>query len=200
MAKTQIYQQEEALSVYFRDMLAEPQPPEAKVEQKSPPAHSDSIEATPLQHDVAENRADKAVHKLLLCEIGGMKLAVDLDALNNIVHWPAAGLNQLPGRHRWQLGLLRDRQQHAEVIDIRPLLQTAADNDFKTGYILLVNERRFGIACDRISQIIQLDNEQINWRRDRAQRPWFSGVIADSMHSIIDLPRLLAALNNGEMA
>jgi chemotaxis signal transduction protein len=129
-----------------------------------------------------------------------MKLALDVSALNNIVHWPSSGLNQLPGHRDWQLGLFRDREQHIEVVDIRHLLQAEKRNGEQPGYILLVNGRRMGVACDGISQIINIDDNHINWRSETSQRPWFSGVIADSMHSIIDLPALLTALEQGEMA
>lgn len=209
MAKTQIYQQEEALSVYFRDMLAEPKPVAEK--PSSDIAMPQSIEApvkpapvitehpeTETEAQQAEMTAVASSHKLLLCQISGMKLAFDVSALSNIVHWPATGLNQLPGRKGWQLGLYRDRDQPIEVVDIRHLLQT--DQRDQPGYILLINERRAGIACDGINQIINIDNDQINWRRDTSQRPWFRGVLADSMHSIIDLPALFDALEKGEMA
>lgn len=214
MAKTQIYQQEDALSVYFRDMLAEPRPvnetpaPEVPPPQIVPePAQettqipADSVQTEIETTQVTDTTSVVSNHKLLLCHIGGMKLALDVSALSNIVHWPSSGLNQLPGRRDWQLGLFRDREQHIEVVDIRHLLQADEhDDEQQPGYILLINERRMGIACDAISQIINIDDNSINWRRDTSQRPWFSGVIADSMHSIIDLTVLFAALEQGEMA
>ncbi len=215
MAKTQIYQQEEALSVYFRDMLAEPSPveemplPDSDRPEAIPAAAATTTDSPPVasaQADIEaetpqpETRPAASSHKLLLCQINGMKLAFDVSALNNIVHWPKSGLNQLPGRHNWQLGLFRDRDQHIDVVDIRHLLQTGRHEDAKPGYILLMNARRTGIACDGISQIINIDDDKINWRGDTTQRPWFSGVIAESMHSIIDLPALFTALERGEMA
>jgi chemotaxis signal transduction protein len=211
MAKTQIYQQEEALSVYFRDMLADPRSvadkpaPEAESPAPEPEPQSTQAGTRSVQREVkATPQTDPApvttIYKLLLCQIGGMKLALDVSALNNIVHWPSSGLNQLPGHRDWQLGLFRDREQHIEVVDIRHLLQAEKRNGEQPGYILLVNGRRMGVACDGISQIINIDDNHINWRSETSQRPWFSGVIADSMHSIIDLPALLTALEQGEMA
>lgn len=215
MAKTQIYQQEEALSVYFRDMLAEPlqqeDKPAADIEQEvtAAPTPVAPVSRPVVTEQAAEQTAPSpqedrspvaASHKLLLCQIGSMKLAFDVSALNNIVHWPTSGLNQLPGRRHWQLGLLRDREQHIEVIDIRHLLQAGENDSEQRGYILLINERRVGIACSGINQIINVDDDKINWRHDTSQRPWFSGVIADSMHSIIDLPALFTELEQCEMA
>lgn len=206
MAKTHIYEQEQALSVYFRDMLAEPQKKPVETPQ---PAETESAPPAPVITEPANDKLSQAdgeqtstaiksaggEHKLLLCEIGGMNLAIAVSALNNIVHWPRQGLNQLPGQQDWQLGLLTERQQHAEVIDIRQLLQAPlADTEAQPGYILLVDEKRRGIACDRIQHIVTVEDKAINWRQDTSQRTWFSGVIAETLHSIVDIPALLDEL------
>lgn len=200
MAKTQIYQQEEALSVYFRDMLAEPGKAKPAPET-APPPHTIEAEDKTTQEQAAAISEAPAPLKLLLCEIGGIKLALTVAELNNIVLWPEQGLNRLPGQADWQLGLLSERDQQVEVVDIRPALQAAgSEAPAQTRYILLVDGRRRGIACDSIEHIITVEAEAVNWRQDRSQRPWFSGVVADSMHNIIDLPTLLSALDSGEMA
>ncbi len=208
MAKTAIHEQAQALSVYFRDMLAEPEkmPPlveqilETDITEPEPAADPASQSAnTTSADDIAPVITDK--ENFLLCQIGGMPLAVSLSALNNIVHWPAAGLSQLPGQGDWQLGLLRSRDQNCEVVDIRALLQTPDTNkDLQADYILLLDQGRRGIACNAIEQIRTINADAVNWRQDRRQRPWFLGVINESMHSIVDIEALLAALGNGEMA
>jgi chemotaxis signal transduction protein len=199
MAKMAIHEQAQALSVYFRDMLAEsektPTPvepvPETDISEIAPTADAASTD------DVAPVIADK--ENFLLCQIGGMPLAITVSTLSNIVHWPEQGLNQLPGQADWQLGLLRHQQQHCDVIDIRALLQAPA-TDKQADYILLLAQGRRGIACNVIEQIRTISPDAINWRQDRSQRPWFLGVLSDTMHSIVDIEALLAALDNGEMA
>lgn len=217
-AKTQIHEQGQALSVYFDDMLAEPQskpapPPEA--EKNQPVQTEPDITAAPEQAAEpdtpvesqsepdalsSELITDTDKHKLLLCEIGGMNLAIAFTAVNNIVHWPAQGLSPATGQENWQLGTLTE-ESHVEVIDIGQLQQTpAADASNNAAYILLVDERRYGITCDRLNGIITVDDNEISWHQDREQNPWFSGVIAASLHNIIDLPGLLNALARDEMA
>lgn len=208
MAKTAIHEQGQALSVYFRDMLAEPekkQPanePVAITEDIGPDATA-LVENPPVETTPTETVIPEADHQenFLLCEIGGMPLAIAVSALNNIVHWPAQGLNQLLSRSDWQLGLLSNRNQHCDVLDIRSLLQAPdTAQEQQADYILLLDQGRRGIACHAIEQIRSIRADAINWRQDRSQRPWFLGVISDSMHSIVDINALLAALDNGEMA
>lgn len=206
MAKTAIHEQSQALSVYFRDMLAEPEqtPPvvgqtlETEISEQTPAPNS-TTQSTDATHadDVVPTIAD--TENFLLCQIGGMPLALAVSSLHNIVHWPEQGLNQLPGQADWQLGLLSHRQQHCDVVDIRPLLQ-APVTETRADYILLLDQGQRGIACNVIEQIRTLSPEAINWRQDRLQRPWFLGVLSDTMHSIVDIDALLAALDNGEMA
>lgn len=204
MAKTAIHEQAQALSVYFRDMLAEPdtsQPAAKPVAVADTPAAPRSVTADnpPASQNITPAFTGK--ENFLLCEIGGMPLAIAVSSLNNIVHWPQQGLNQIPGQSAIQLGLLSSHQQQTDVLDIRPMLQapdTAAEPH--ADYILLLDKARRGIACNRIEQIRTLNTDAINWRQDCRQRPWFLGVISDSMHSIVDLTALLAAIDNGEMA
>lgn len=206
MAKTQIYQQEEALSVYFRDMLAEPgkaKPAPAKETAPGPSIDSGAVQDASMPEQPSKEEAvdSSGPLKLLLCEIAGMKLALAVAELNNIVYWPEQGLTQLPGQADWQLGLFTERHQQVAVVDIRPaLLAPDRQPPLEARYILLVDGRRRGIACDRIERIITVETESVNWRTSDGQRPWFSGVVTDSMHNIIDLPALLSALDAAEMA
>lgn len=204
MAKTAIHEQTQALSVYFRDMLAEPDKTRA-VEQ--PVAVPDTTEA-PLSVSTATpavaDEPSPTFHgekNFLLCEIGGLPLAIAVSSLNNIVHWPQQGLTRIPGQSAMQLGLLSTQQQQCDVLDIRTLLQAPESSaEPQADYILLLDKGRRGIACNRIEHIKTFDSNAINWRQDRSQRRWFVGVINESMHSIVDLAALIAALDNGEMA
>jgi len=209
MAKTAIHEQAQALSVYFRDMLAEP--------EKTPTLVENTVETDIAEAAVPNSPADNqstldtnadvvtpavaAKENFLLCQIGGMPLAIAVSSLTNIVHWPKQGLSQLPGQADWQLGLLHNRERQCDVVDIRVLLQTP-DTTTKTSadYILLLDQGRRGIACNMIEQIRSINADAINWCQDRRQRPWFLGVLSESMHSIVDIEALLATLSDGEMA
>lgn len=211
MAKTQIYQQEQALSVYFRDMLAEPRT-QAQASTDQQPAQPDSINETaePISPPADEAAPEMAPTgspqpqtplRLLLCELAGIKLALPVSELNNIVHWPQQGLNQFPNQADWQLGLLTEGEQQIEVIDISTALHgTSSNSQPRPRYIMLVDDRRRAITCDAIEQIVSLEPEAINWHGEADQHPWFSGEIAESMHHVIDLKALLAAIDSGNMA
>jgi len=193
MAKTQIHKQEEALSVYFDDMLTTPKPTPNK---KSAAAEQAVVEPPKTTNTAAAVTAERPdMLRLLLCDIDGIPLALPLSTLNNIVHWPQQGLQQLPDQPDWQLGLFSQKQKNSQVVDLRNLLQTESRSAaFQANYILLVDERRWGIACHRIGHIISCQSDAINWSDDLSQSPWFMGVVNDGQYQIIDIPAVLAAL------
>ncbi|SFK19202.1 chemotaxis protein CheW [Methylophaga sulfidovorans] len=252
MAKKKIYEQREALSAYFNEMLEDStqsssedvversEMPISKptlkqtvifpsediiqpVDDVVPPATtllpiSTPINTEELQSEEVNSEAESAIEqqtqtditietpaddipiqnivlKILLCDIGGMKVAIKVDALDNIIRWPSHGLSQIPGRKSWEVGLFSDNGQNTNVIDIRTLLHTPnKETALKANYILLVNDRRTGIACDNIEQIINKNSGEINWRHDTSQRPWFTGVLSETMHSILDISAIINAL------
>ena len=210
MAKTQIYQQKDALSVYFRDMLAEPRKNARASADKKPsppqstpkPTQQTSLQPEPTPEKIqAESKAWEGPLRLFLCQIAGTNVALPVSELNNIVYWPQQGLVQLPEQAEWQLGLLSERGQQIEVIDISVVLQATPDaQEVRPRYILLVDGRRFGIACGAIEEIVSLEADAIHWREDNDPRSWFKGLITESMHTLIDLPALLASLNADDMA
>jgi len=133
--------------------------------------------------------------KLLLCEIGGMKVALNVDELDNIIRWPEHGLNQIPGRRSWEVGIYSDQQHNTNVVDPRTLIEAPEkERPLSASYILLTQDRQLGIACDNIQQIINKNSSEINWRQNISQRSWFIGVVSESMHSVIDIRTLINAI------
>jgi purine-binding chemotaxis protein CheW len=211
MAKTQIYEQEQALSVYFDDMLAQPKPKQTQAPAK--PAAVSAPNTAPLDDAIAETHSAEVSEpvsqseskapaipgniRLLLCEIDDIKLAFPVSEINNIVRWPQQGLTQIPDQADWQLGLFSQKQKNSQIIDIRRLLNSGDETTpfpFQAQNILLIDERRWGIACHRIHHITSYQQDEINWRQELSQRPWFTGVVNEGMYNIIDIPALLAAL------
>lgn len=212
MAKTAIHEQAQALSNYFEDMLAEPSKAvpapvidtvdESEQVGSPEPLEDNNIspaEPTPrisAEPPISVTSVARASHyKLLLCEIGTLPVAIDVEQLNNIVHWPKQGLSQMSGQPAWHLGLLTARDQQTEVVDIQHILhKEAIQSPMQGDYILLVDQRRLGIVCDRIQHIVTIEQDAINWHEE--QDAWSVGMINDSMHTILDIPSLLTALKS----
>jgi len=208
MANKPIHEQGQALSAYFNDMLTAPTavtPTKVAIEPKTAMPANDDVkaeaevitEAAPAPPKVIE-RPDSL--RVLLCDIDGVTLAVPIAFLNNIIRWPEQGLTALPEQAQWQLGVI-NQAHDSQVIDIRHLLQTANQSmPLQANYIVVVDERRWGIACHQIKQIVTYQAEAINWRDDLSQPAWSQGVIGDSLYHIVDIPALLLTLEQSYLA
>lgn len=198
MAKTQIYDQGQALPAYFNDMLTTPAPATktTATESAAIPTPADNVIAkAETSIDTTEVVERPESLRLLLCDINDIKLALPVSALNNIVHWPEQGLNILPEQTDWQLGSLAQQQQNSQIIDLCRLLQPQTQPlPLHANYILLIAERRWGIACQHIQQIVSYESSAINWHDEQAQTPWFKGVTIEGNYQIIDVSALIARL------
>lgn len=202
MAKKQIHEQGQALIAYFNDMLTAPTTVTAtKVATEATTAMSSSddvkadaeavAEAAPTLANVNE-RPDSL--RVLLCDIDGVTLAVPMDFLNNIIRWPEQGLTALPEQAPWQLGVI-NQEHDSQVIDLRHVLQTAnPSTPLQASYIVIVDERRWGIACHQIKQIVTYQAAAIKWHDDLSQPAWSQGIIRDGLYHIVDIPALLLTL------
>lgn len=176
--------QQQALSVYFRDMLAEPFKPAGTQPSATVPVPPPPGELTLLQ-----------------CDIAGMALLLPVTALDNIVRWPSRPLTRLPASPDWLLGIYSERGHHTRVLDIRHLLEPSGKIPHAPPrYILLVDAQRHGIACDQIHHIVTVASSAVSRRRDLSHRPWFSGVVAEEMRSLLDIEALLDTLGVRELA
>lgn len=200
MAKKQIADQQDALSIYFDAMLTT-----SSVKKQSVPGQDVPVEASTSRPIVepetaTESTPQKPIERpeslrLLLCEIDNVKLALPVSLLNNIVQWPQQGLQQQVDQPDWKLGLWHQTTQPSQVVDIRSLLPIKARSaPLQANYILLVDEQRWGIACHHIQHVITCQSNAINWSEGFTQQPWFAGVVNEGMYQIIDIPALLTAL------
>lgn len=200
MANQPIHEQSQALSAYFDDMLTTP----ATITKATSATESaitempsnDSAAQPEMVNEAPLSEVDEQPENLrvLLCDIDGLNLAVPVSEVNNIVRWPQQGLNVLPEKPSWQLGVI-NQPQTSQVIDIRHLLQTEARlKPIQANYIVLVDDHRWGIACHHIQHIVTYQADSINWHDQQSQPSWRRGVITEGNYQIIDIPALLLTL------
>ena len=62
-------------------------------------------------------------------------------------------------------------------------------------YIILLDEGKFGLAADSITQVLTLEADDVRWRSDAGRRPWLAGTISERLFALLDtdvLARILA--------
>lgn len=135
-------------------------------------------------------------------QVAGLTLAAPLEKLNGIVELHE-DLAELPGYSPWVLGVLNNRGQNIQVIDIaqvvmpeRRIAQNQENLGKKAKYVVLINGGNFGLAADSLSQVLRLSPDDVRWRGANGKRPWLAGTVIEQMCAILDIDRLIKALKD----
>ncbi len=204
-----------ALKVYIDSLLLEPAfetPAEVEVESH---AH-EPVEQTVVDTDLAEqviavpdeqpvqqeitSDSDEPFECILFKVAGFLTLAVPLLRLNGIVQWDGE-ITPIPGHAEWFLGLISYRGRQVKVIDIAKFVipeghksRHAVDGERVFKHLLLIDDGKFGLACDDLGQVLKLTSDKVRWRQERNNRPWLAGTLIEQMSALIDTDKFAEML------
>jgi len=129
----------------------------------------------------------------LLFNVSGLSLAVPLVKLNSVISWDEDKITETPNQTDWYLGLVRHLDKQVKVIDTGLLVLPENRRDSmgttslnRLGNILLVDDFKWGLACDSIGDVIWLTKEDVKWRKNKQTRAWLSGTSLEHLCAIID--------------
>jgi len=128
----------------------------------------------------------------LLFNVGGLSLAVPLVRLNGVIPW-SENVVETPNQTDWYLGVLMNHGNKVQVIDTAVMVLPPEhrigmpdDPAERFSHILLVDDQRWGLACDSIGDVVWLKNTDVKWRSDKTKRPWLLGTAIDHMCAVMD--------------
>lgn len=162
----------------------------------------------PVEHDDrqqldAPDWAQQGFQSLMF-SVMGLHLSVPLDKLNGVIPWDLDKIVPMPGHSENFLGLLRHLDQNVKVIDLARLvvpednhsdMPAAAD---RVKHILLIDDGRWGLACDSINEILQLKVRDVRWRTLAGKRLWLAGTVIDKLCALLELDALVKLLETGK--
>ena len=145
------------------------------------------VKAEKLIPDWAE-----APFQCLLFKVGGLSLAVPLVRLNGVIPW-SEKVVETPNQTDWYLGVLMNHGHKVQVIDTAVMVlptehrqEMSEDPAERLSHILLVDDQRWGLACDSIGDVVWLKNTDVKWRSNKTKRPWLLGTAIDHMCAVMD--------------
>ena len=156
--------------------------------------------AAAVAEPVAEPEADFGVpdwaneaFQALLFKAGGLTLAVPLVELSGVLEWPET-ISPMPGHADFYLGLVNHLDKSVPVVDTARLvlpqerIERFANDDplERVSRIVLIDEGRWGLACDSVAEMVTLSPGEVRWRETRPNRPWLSGTVVEHMCAMID--------------
>ena len=157
-------------------------------------------QAQPQQSPVPEWAEQR--FQCLLFKVSGLSLAVPLVKLNSVIAWDE-NITETPNQTDWYLGLIQHLQKQVKVIDTALLVlpenrrdalkQASAD---RLGHILLVDDYKWGLACDSIGDVVWLTKDEVKWRQNKQTRPWLAGTSLQHLCALMDTEVFANMLNN----
>ncbi len=185
---TQLIDQEQALSVYLKDMLLIPS--DADISEPS-----STLEQTIEQaKSISKNKNWRASNfQALIFDVQGLKLAIPLHDLNGILTWPEKPLPKIPDKPSWYLGLYSQDHQHTQVIDTSHIVLPSQyqDRNNKSQFIITIDNGKWGLACNKVESVVTLSPAEVRWRQHSGKRPWLAGTVLEKMCSILNIKELI---------
>lgn len=173
--------------------------PITAVAEKSMPETIQEEEATEAGSDWSQE------FQVMLFKVAGLTLAVPLDGLNGVLEWKD-DLAEMPGHAEFYLGILQHMGRRIPVVETASLvfppdklksLAVAEPRDRITR-IVLIDEGRWGLAVDKVEEVITLQHDKVRWRSERTQRKWLLGTVVDHMCALIDPHAFAEKLSSGK--
>jgi len=148
--------------------------------------------AEPVQQVSGPPEWAESKFQCLLFEVGGLSLAVPLVKLNGVIPW-TENVVETPNQTDWYLGVLMNHGNKVEVIDTAVMVlpaehrqEMAAEPAERLSHILLVDDQRWGLACDSIGEVVWLSKDDVKWRGNKTKRPWLLGTAIEHMCAVMD--------------
>lgn len=181
---------------------AQPVTPAARPEAAAQPAVS-SGEQQSVPAAEAEGPAwAQGRFQCLVFYVGGLALAAPLAELNGVVPWQDT--TPMPNHSPKFLGLLRHQGCNVKVVDLAQVVlperhqaQALAPAEERVGHIVLIDGGQWGLACERIGEVMTLEPTQVRWRTAQGSRPWLAGTVLEHLVALLDTRSLVGLLAEG---
>ncbi len=219
--KNILVDQQFALDTYLDSLLAEatetkveakeavvvdlhPAAVEVQEEQKTQEIQATVSEA-PVNTETGVPEWAEGRFQCLIFSVSGLKLAVPLVRLNGILTW-SEDISPMPGHSDHFLGLLNNHGDNVRIID--PAMLVMPDDRIPPpvgeegrpmpNSIILIDDKKWGLACDFVSETIELEPEEIKWRSARGKRLWLAGTVIEHMCALIDVDEFARILERAD--
>jgi purine-binding chemotaxis protein CheW len=131
--------------------------------------------------------------QVLLFEVAGLKLAVPLIELSGVIEWTES-VTEMPGHADFYMGILQHLDYKIAVIDTARMVMPANKLEQLVGdeprdrvkHIVLIDDYRWGLACDNIGEVITLKPDEVRWRTSKTTRSWLAGTVIEHMCALLN--------------
>ena len=143
--------------------------------------------------------------QILLFEVAGLKLAVPLVELSGVIEWKDS-ITAMPGHADFYMGILQHLGNKIAVIDTAKMVlpiskQAQLINDDaveRVNHIVLIDDYKWGLACDKIGEVMTLKPDDVRWRTSNSNRSWLAGTVIEHMCALLNSEGFASMLEKGQ--
>jgi purine-binding chemotaxis protein CheW len=153
----------------------------------------------PENIDIVREDWSNKPFQTLLFDVAGIRLALPLVKLGGI-HRITEEITPLFGKPKWFRGLIPGLEGNINVIDTAKWIMpdkyerlNETDLDYK--FIILLDNTNWGLCCNVVQNAINLEPENVRWRKSAGKRPWLAGMLIEEMAALLDVDTLIYLLN-----
>jgi purine-binding chemotaxis protein CheW len=150
--------------------------------------------------EVIRSVVPKSEFQVMLFEIAGMTLAVQLTELGGIHQIDS--INPLFGKPSWFKGVFLHRDEKFNVVDTAKWIMPEKSAEklaesTKYQYLIVLGDSGWGLGCEALVTTDTLLPEDVKWRDVTTSRPWLSGMVKKKMCALVNVPQLVSMLDQG---
>jgi len=131
--------------------------------------------------------------QVLLFTVAGLKLAIPLVELSGVVEWTDK-VTEMPGHADFYMGILQHLEHKIPIIDTAKMVFPVNKQAELVGdkarqrvkHIVLIGNHQWGLACDKIGEVITLESKGVRWRSADNSRTWLAGTVIEHMCALLN--------------
>jgi len=97
----------------------------------------------------------------------------------------------------WIMGGLNSSAKHLKIIDLQKIAYQKMDAPEQVelaSQLVLIGDGKWGLTCDAVGKVHQLNRNEVLWRAKTTERRWISGLSSVHHLAIIDIKRIEFAM------
>lgn len=110
----------------------------------------------------------------------------------------------MPGHSSLFLGVVPYQGLQSKVVDTARFVlpadlaaQLSEDADERMQHLVMIDDGRWALACNRIGDVIDLNSDDVKWRAGNSKRQWLAGTVIERMCALLDIDQLARELADG---
>ena len=97
----------------------------------------------------------------------------------------------------WIMGGINNSTKNVKIIDLQKIVyqnMEAPEHVEPASQLVIIGDGKWGLACDAVGKVHQLNREEVQWRARKTQRRWIAGISNTHRLAIVDVKRIEFAM------